>query len=454
MGRVQKTAKSSREKISLLGTSVSGLGFAMGSATGKTGQLVTGLANFAGVIGVAGPVGMGLTAAALGVAALVKQYYDMEAATKAAAQAAIDNAKAQVKANQAMLKALAAGGGTPGEVEIERLAIKRMAALRLGQRAKAHALKVEIQEWKQHVVEADYHRKNAQEILAIAEAELKLASGAAKAPATGKAGGDVDTWFDKEIADAKKAAAAEEAAWSLEFSESMVEAEWKLEEEIINKRRDAEREYWDERERLSNEEHGRMTEIGQTSVYWAEQAQGVLQDSMSIMSSAAHEQGAIWGEMIAANERGDKERYAELKKQEADHWSGVAISIGEALSQRAIGEGVILIGKGAGEAALGNAGGIAAMIIGGTMVSAGIAGTIGTGALGGYISGSRSAGPDTDDSPTTRAPTTNIGPGTTGGDQQTIVNYYFGGPVFGNQDDAARAVSSMNERGRRLDGLR
>jgi len=49
-------------------------------------------------------------------------------------------------------------------------------------------------------------------------------------------------------------------------------------------------------------------------------------------------------------------------------------------------------------------------------------------------------------------PRGSVGAGRAQSSGPTVINYYFGGPVFGNQDDAARAVASMNDRGRRLEG--
>ncbi len=128
-------------------------------------------------------------------------------------------------------------------------------------------------------------------------------------------------------------------------------------------------------------------------------------------------------------------------------------ALAEELSTRAIGEGTVIAAKGAAALALGQPGGAAALGIGAGLVAAGLAGTFGASALSGYISGT--AGARETSRAETRAPTTSVGAGRTTreGPETTVVQYFFGGPVFGQPDDAARAVAAMNDRGRELEGL-
>ena len=179
----------------------------------------------------------------------------------------------------------------------------------------------------------------------------------------------------------------------------------------------------------------------------------------STMADATLSAISTYGQFQGAVLAGDRERVALMKRDQDLFWISMAAGIAEKLSGEAIGQGTILMMRGAGEVALGNVpGGLAAIGIGGALVGLGVGGTF-AGAIGsGYVSSTQQmrdakARGGAGGGVTTSAPSIS-GPGTTGTTETTIINYYFGGPVFGNEDDAARVVSLMNDRGNRLRGAR
>jgi len=476
MQRVQKSAKGGRESISLLGTSVSGLGFAMGGTASQAGQLVTAGANMAGMFAIGGPVGLAIAAGTLLLVKFAGEFTKTSEAAEKARKESTASAAAWAKEIANMRRELDLFG-TKGRsrkvvgyslniqearVEIANLDGEIQRKQRLYDESKARydvsALAVDIKKLKderaEKLGEIDHLRTRIthEKTMAAKDAEADARGAAARAKAK------------EEKAKEKKPTGVADVAdpWGgLEgaFSEEAINRYYADRKQLAQDEQDANAIKWqtefealDESNKLKEEAHKqRMLEIREENDLKAEEVKAA--------AAAEKQRQAIAAEYWAAQAVNSTLFFAQLlidneASDEAKLRSGI-----EYLSQMAIGEGSIMAIKGAamlfaldpkGLPYLG--GGLALMALG----AGGMAGAEGAASMvGGALGVSRdSSGPDTGGSATTRAPTTNIGPGTTGGDQQTIVNYYFGGPVFGNQDDAARAVSSMNERGRRLDGLR
>lgn len=431
MQRVQATAKSSREKISVMGSSVASVGTQFGALSGKVGGTIAGLSNFVGVIGQGGAVGLALTALSVGIGVVVKKYTDMKEASRKAGHAAIDSARAQVKAQEALFESWRKEGMSEGEQMINKLAKERIDAINRGQNVRAAALLEEIHSWKRHEEEAKWHRENAKEMLAIAAAELELAKKEKKAT------GVEDPWaLDFEAGGAERAADAAIAAREQQIKEEEEAAalKWQMEFEALEERNRAEAQAHDDRmreiqleadarrEALKAEQEAELQRHTAAAEYWA--GQGVA--------------AAQFASQLIMDDRATNEEKVK---------AGL-----EYLSQMAIGEGAIMAIKGAGMMVASPAAGAPYLAAGLALMGLGMGGMAGAAGIAGAIAGTPSTA-GTGEASTTRAPTTSIGPGTaTRSSEPTIINYYFGGPVFGNEDDAARAVTHMNERGRRLEG--
>jgi hypothetical protein len=162
------------------------------------------------------------------------------------------------------------------------------------------------------------------------------------------------------------------------------------------------------------------------------------------------DRNAIEIRLAEARKRGDDEAVADLEEQRLQAEETVAARVLERLSMEAMGTGAKLFAEGIAAAAMGNPGGFVAAGIGAALFTAGASGTIASGSMlarAGAAAETREYNRRDDPDPPGAA-----GPGrqVTGG--ATVVNYYFGGPVFGNRDDAARAVRDLNKRGAALGG--
>jgi hypothetical protein len=155
---------------------------------------------------------------------------------------------------------------------------------------------------------------------------------------------------------------------------------------------------------------------------------------------------ALDEEIRRARKAGNWELVKQLEAQERSLLVAVLASTMEMLSQVAIAEGAIMLIKGIGSKDYGRAAAGTALIglgIGGMAGSAAIAARFGGGAV-------QVEAPTGGNAVALASPTMIDSGARVAGPQQTVINYYFGGPVFGSYDSASRAVASMNKRGQYL----
>jgi len=477
MQRVQKSAKGAQSGMSALGGALSGIGPLMGGVGSQAGAAGSALANLASVFITLGPAGVAVGGLVAGLALAYSEFVKQREATKAAKDELkaltreldgfkydggqfgkfakeLDDAQLRATKLRKELAALQRERVAPGSAfdDATRKAAKggllptmpspdlktREEVLKEESKVKADLLVMTIEgaQWatKDNKAIADRNALAKKGAAEQAKADKEKADRARKfREERKKEEHEYRLWVEaneRGYEDDTRKAAEAEFAWKVEFSENLAVAEWELEKGISDER---EAEHQRVMARLDEEKAMRDKMVAEEQQASRERTEAITDEAITL---------AVFSAQTLLDQRAsDAEKFEAM----VGYFSAMAINTGS-----------IMAIEGAGMLAAGQLQGGGKLAAGLALLGLGAGGMAGAESVSAAVFGGGSSdGPDTGSTAaTTRAPTTNIGPGTTGGDQQTIVNYYFGGPVFGNQDDAARAVSSMNERGRRLDGLR
>jgi hypothetical protein len=485
-----------KERVSKVGSAVSGMGFALGSASTKMGGLVQQAGNIVGTLAAFGPAGAVAAAAftVIGLAAskLSAAYEEQKKAAEAAEKALRDGmTKAQGELNKAMdeHRKLLIGEKALREEKIrdqiseakfqfeqaraEERSVRLLkgtmsneaiqAGLRRAMRQDEYeAARISFENYQTEIRLSEEARQ-AKEDAAEAEANLAKVEREMEAEARERA-----TRRKKDATDQKKLAedtanlildiyggapkmTAPDAAVSpmaesqRRFKESQLADLAEVEQTRINLLMET----FEKQKQMQRE----INDLALVGVDGFKRAIGEVYD---FAMSEALSRADIEIRLAEAKKRGDKDRIEELEEQRLQSEETMVARIAERLSSEAIGTGSILVAEGLAKGAMGNPGGFVAAGIGAGLVAAGIAGTIGSGvamSTAGAAAETRAFNrAQRDDVGGEATPRGSVGAGRAQTGGPTVINYYFGGGIYGSPDDVARAAIVLVDRGRRLEG--
>jgi hypothetical protein len=490
-----------KERVSKVGSAVSGMGFALGSASTKMGGLVAEAGNLVGALSAFGLAGGAVAAAAAGVAFLynkIKSESDaISESNKVREKTEKDSWAAAKKGAEDAEEALRNYGKTSYQIEVAKIKVQREEILESRRAMREEESKLErsmrlIDEAIDRGIGspgAQIARRNA--VLSQLEETRAMIMGNIEAEnntyrkfdALGKLAA-VAFADAKRKEDAKQAKADAVAPRDSGFGLGAVlkqeEDRERMASEVNKRLAEQLRKGVDEGKKADKE---RAQEEFELRLSFAEKfaaeeerlrkqredsEKAMISDAADFAISAARMSGdfalselvardAINIRLAEARKRGDVDAVRELEEERKVADETMWARIAERLSAEAIGTGTMLAMKYGAEfvgSGFTNVGAAAAAGMGVALAAAGAGGTLWSGG----VQAKSAAAAETraynrsqqDQQDTTPRGSVGAGRAQTGG--PTVINYYFGGPVFGNADDAARAVAAMNARGARLEG--